>query len=187
MKRFLASAFLIFGFSFSASALQIEGVRIAPSASLSGQALPLNGAGLRTVVLLVVPVKAYVAAFYAPTPLRTSDAVLASPGPMQFDFTFLQGVPKSQVAQAWRAQFDASATFSYPGSDQDEDTFIQMFGALKKGGVQTVVLDGLVTKVFENGVLKGTIAGRNFQKAFLSMWFGSQPVMPSLKSALLGN
>jgi len=33
--------------------------------------------------------------------------------------------------------------------------------------------------------LKGVIPGQDFQKAFLSMWFGTQPVTPTLKKALL--
>jgi hypothetical protein len=54
-------------------------------------------------------------------------------------------------------------------------------------GTQTVEFVGTTTRVIENGQLKGTINGRDFQKAFLSLWFGSNPVMPSLKSALLGS
>ena len=169
-----------------AHALEIEGVAVPPTASVSGRTLALNGAGLRTVVLLVVPVKAYVASFYAPSPLRTPAAVMASPGPMQFNFTFLQGVGQSQVTQAWQAQFGSSVSFTYPGFEKDRDAFISFFGPLKKGGVETVEVDGEVTRAYDEGVLKGSIPGRNFQKAFLSLWFGSNPVQPSLKAALLG-
>ncbi len=171
----------------TALALQIEGVNVAPQVTVSGKTLPLNGAGVRTVVLLVVPIKAYVASFYAPAPLRSGKAVMASPGPLQFNFTFLQGVGQGQVTDAWTAQFKDSVTFTYPGFEADRDKFIKMFGPLKKGGVETVVIDGDDTRVYDSGTLKGTIAGRNFQKAFLSLWFGSNPVMPELKNALLGN
>jgi hypothetical protein len=61
-----------------------------------------------------------------------------------------------------------------------------MFGALQQGGVQMVQFIGTDTLVYDQGLLKGTIAGRDFQKAFLSLWFGSNPVSPDLKSALLG-
>lgn len=179
-------ALLFFALSITAPALEIEGIRIPPTATVSGQTLRLNGAGLRTVVLLIVPVKAYVASFYAPSPLRSEKAVLASPGPMQFNFAFLQAVPKGQVACAWRAQFEDSVSHTYPGFAADRDAFIKMFGALKKGGVETVELDEDVTRCYDDGILKGSVQGRDFQKAFLSLWFGSKPVMPSLKSALLG-
>jgi hypothetical protein len=167
-------------------ALEIEGVTVPPQTTVEGQTLRLNGAGLRTVVLVVVPVKAYVASFYAPSPLRSEKAVLASPGPLLFNFTFLQGVGQGQVAQAWQAQFAQSNSYSYDGMDRDIASFIGLFGSIRPRGVQTVELTGTTTKVLENGTLKGTVQGRNFQRAFLSLWFGSKPVLPSLKAALLG-
>lgn len=170
----------------TAGAAQIEGVTVPAQKVVSGQTLQLNGAGLRTVVLLIVPIKAYVASFYAPAPLRSEKAVLASTGPLQFNFTFLQAVGQGQVTDAWEAQFKNSVTFTYPGFDADKNAFIKMFGPLKKGGVETVEIEGNTTRVFDGGVLKGTIPGRDFQRAFLSLWFGPKPVMPELKTALLG-
>ena len=84
-----------------ARALTLEGVTVPPQATVAGQTLTLNGAGVRTVKLAFIPIKAYVAAFYAPTPLRSEQAVLASPGPLKFQFTFLQGVNQGQVTDAW--------------------------------------------------------------------------------------
>jgi hypothetical protein len=61
-----------------------------------------------------------------------------------------------------------------------------MFGALKNGGVEQVRIVGTNTVVFDQGIQRGTIPGRDFQKSFLSLWFGSNPVAPDLKNALLG-
>ncbi len=168
-------------------ALEIEGVSIPAQKTVSGTTLQLNGAGVRTVTLAFIPIKAYVASFYTPAPLRTANAVMASPGPLQFNFTFLQSVSQGQVTDAWNAQFQQSVTYSYAGLARDQAAFVAMFGPLKKFGVETVVLDGDQTQVFDGGTLKGSVAGRDFQKAFLSMWFGTNPVLPSLKNALLGN
>ncbi|MFZ4599278.1 MAG: chalcone isomerase family protein [Terrimicrobiaceae bacterium] len=186
MKRFAWILCLLVGVPLMPlHALQIEGVEIPPQVTVDGTVLNLNGAGLRTVVLLIVPIKAYVAAFYSPTPLRSASAVQASPGPLRFDFTFLQAVSQGQVAQAWQAQFRDSATFQYPNLTKDVATFSQFFGPIRSLGVQSVELSGTTTRILENGKLKGTISGTDFQKAFLSLWFGSNPVMPSLKTALL--
>ena len=185
--RFLSIALIALSSASLAQAVTIEGVNVPPRVVVSGTTLTLNGAGVRTVVLLVIPVKAYVAAFYAPSPLRSEQAVLSSPGPLKFTFTFLQGVGQGQVAQAWTAQFQQSTTYTYPGLAGDRSSFIAMFGPLKKGGIESVEIEGDVTRVYDGGTLKGTINGRNFQKAFLSLWFGSNPVMPELKNALLGN
>ena len=164
----------------------IEGVEVLPQKTVAGQSLRLNGAGVRTVKLAFIPIKAYVASFYAPSALHSEKAVLASPGPLQFNFTFLQGVAQGQVTEAWNAQFRESVSYTYPGLAADQAKFVGFFGPLKKGGVETVEIEGDVTRVYDDGRLKGSIEGRDFQKAFLSLWFGSQPVMTSLKAQLLG-
>ncbi len=168
-----------------ASAVEIEGVQVPAQIQVGSQALPLNGAGLRSVVLFIIPIKAYVAAFYAPAPLRSEADVLASAGPMGFTFTFLKSVGLGQVKRAWTDQFADSTTFTYDGFEKDRDAFIALFGPIKSGGIESVQLVGTDTLVFDSGELKGTILGRNFQRSFLSLWFGSKPVMPELKAALL--
>jgi hypothetical protein len=98
----------------------------------------------------------------------------------------LKSVGQGQVKSAWTAQFADSAAYTYPGFEKDRDAFIALFGPLQTGGIESVQLVGTDTLVYDSGQLKGTIRGRDFQRAFLSLWFGSQPVMPELKSALLG-
>jgi hypothetical protein len=105
---------------------------------------------------------------------------------MGFTFTFLKSVGLGQVKRAWTDQFADSTTFTYAGFEKDRDAFIALFGPIKSGGIESVQLVGTDTLVFDSGELKGTILGRNFQRAFLSLWFGSKPAMPELKTALLG-
>ena len=167
-------------------AVEIEGVQVPSQSQVNGQTLKLNGAGLRTVVLFIIPIKAYVAAFYAPSPLRSEADVLDSTGPLGFTFTFLKSVGQGQVKSAWAAQFADSATYNYPGFEKDRNAFIALFGPLQSGGIESVQLVGSDTLVYDSGQLKGAIRGRDFQRAFLSLWFGSKPVMPELKVALLG-
>ncbi|MEI8292923.1 MAG: chalcone isomerase family protein [bacterium] len=171
----------------SAFSLQINGVEVPPQVTVNGQSLALNGAGLRTVSIAFIPIKAYVAAFYSPSPLKSEEAVLASPGPLQFTFTFLKSVNQGQVTDAWQSQIQASMTYSYPGIEKDKASFIGMFGPIAQGGSEMVQLIGTQTQIYDNGQLKGVIPGRDFQKAFLSMWFGSTPVQQDLKTALLRN
>jgi len=171
----------------SSMALEIQGVNVAPGVTVAGSNLALNGAGLRTFSLLMVPIKIYVASFYTAAPLRTEAAVMASSGPMQLDFTFLRAVGQGDVTKAWTSQFAQSVSYSYPGYAKDRDAFIAMFGPLQSMGVESVQLVGTDTLVYDSGILKGTIPGRDFQKSFLSLWFGSNPVDPDLKLALLGN
>jgi hypothetical protein len=168
------------------SALEIQGVSIPDTVQVAGTTLQLNGAGLRTFSLLMVPIKIYVASLYTPAAIRTASSMMDAAGPMQFDFTFLRAVSQSDVAKAWTSQFAQSVSYTYPGYASDRDSFIAMFGPLQSLGVEQVQFVGTNTVVVDQGVQKGTIPGRDFQKAFLSLWFGSNPVASDLRAALLG-
>jgi Chalcone isomerase-like len=167
-------------------ALEIQGINIPPNVTVAGDSLRLNGAGLRTFTLLMVPIKIYVASLYTPSAIRSAAAMMDSAGPMQFDFTFLRTVGQSDVTKAWSSQFAQSIGYTYPGYERDRDAFIALFGPLRNLGVERVQFVGTNTVVIDQGAPKGMIAGRNFQKAFLSLWFGSNPVAHDLKEALLG-
>ena len=166
--------------------LVIDGIDVPRKMNVSGETLQLNGAGIRTVKIALIPVKAYVAAFYTPEPLRSEKAVLASAGPFVFDFKFLGGVSKKKVNKAWAAQFKESCTHRYAGYEKDLDKFVKLFGSLEKGEIQRIVIEGGATRAYEGDILKGSIDGRGFQEAFLSLWFGKKPVMASLQTELLG-
>lgn len=186
MKPIFLSTLLFLGSISLAQALEVEGVNLPSQKTVQGQTLQLNGAGVRTVKLAVIPIKAYVASLYTPAPLRSEKAVLASPGPLQFNFTFLRGVSAGQVADAWNAQFRDSATYTYPGYDADLKKFVGFFGALDKGDTQTVELTSDQTTAYVNGKQVGTIPGADFRKTFIGLWFGPKAVQQSLKQDLLG-
>jgi hypothetical protein len=186
MKSISLALFLALICAFDGWAVTVEGVQVSEKVSVADTQLSLNGTAVRVFRWLGIPVKIYVAAFYTPAPLRSAKEVMASSGPMQFDFTFLRDVSKNQVAEAWSKQIAESVDFTYGSFDADRDRFVGMFGALKSGGTQTVQFVGEDTVIIDQGVKNGTIAGRNFQKAFLSMWFGENPVSPEIKAGLLG-
>ncbi len=170
----------------TAHALELEGVSVPEQTTVAGKPLNLNGAGVRTVTLAFIPIKAYVAAFYAPSKVSSEGAVEKISGAAEVHIHLSPRVNQGQVTQAWNAQFKASATHDYPGLAKDQELFVKFFGPLRKMGVESVEIVGDDTLVYDDGTLKGTIKGKDFQKTFLSMWFGSRPVMTTLKSSLLG-
>ena len=106
--------------------------------------------------------------------------------PMQMDFTFLRSVGKSRVISAWTQQLEHSVSYRYDGYEKDRDSFINMFASpIAYRGTQTVQLIGDNTVIVDQGVHKGHIPGKNFQQAFLSMWFGERAVAEDLKAGLL--
>jgi hypothetical protein len=189
MKRFLFPPLLILlclSIVRNLRALEIQGVNIPPTTQLGGETLQLNGAGIRTFTLLMVPIKIYVASLYTPFMIRTPSAALEGSAPMEFDFTFLRAVGQGDVTKAWSSQFEQSISYTYSGFERDRNAFIGFFGPLQNMGVEQVQFVGTNTIVIDQGVKKGSIQGRDFQKAFLSLWFGSKPVATDLQKALLG-
>lgn len=167
-----------------AGAREILGVNLPETREIAGQNAVLNGAGVRLATVLRV--KVYVAALYTTKKLSTVEEVMASKGPMRFDFNFLRAFEQKKVVDAWKWQFEQSNEHIYAGLQKDLDAFYGAFGPLKKFGVESIEIEGDETRVFDDGALKLTIKGRDFQKSFLSLWFGSKPVMPELKTAFLG-
>jgi Chalcone isomerase-like len=156
---------------------------------LDGVALKKNGHGVRSINVLGWEINVYVAGLYSAVPLLTEKDVLDSHGqshPMQLDFTFLRTVDKGRVVSAWTQQLDHSVSYKYEGYETDRATFINLLSnKIENGGTQTVQLSGDKTVIVDQGVHKGDIVGRDFQRAFLSMWFGERAVADDLKANLL--
>jgi Chalcone isomerase-like len=182
----------------------LEGVALPPEktltspdsneASHSPHRLHFNGAGVRSIRMFGWDFKVYVAGFYTSLPLETPESVFKalesnnSLTPMQLDFTFLRSVNQGRVTDAWKQQTEHSVEFTYPGYDEDRAFFIDCFGPIENGGTETVqLLPNGKTVVIDQGVQKCVIDGLDFQRAFLSMWFGSKAVSMDLKAGLLGS
>lgn len=154
----------------------------------NGSLVRLNGTGIRSISLLGWEFEIYVAGLYTETPLdspQAVDAALRDDETIQFDFTFLRSVPQERVAEAWKRQLDHSVDYEYPGYQRDRAQFIGMFGKIEHLGTESVVLRRDETIIVDQGEPKGSIKGKDFQKAFCSMWFGSKPVADDLKKGLL--
>jgi len=154
---------------------------------VNGTQLYYNGGGIRSFALpFGMSIKVYNAGLWTMSPLRTWEDVQKCNGPKHMEFTFLRSVGQSQVTQAWQRQCDASVSHVYDGYEKDRDAFIRMFGPVSSGGSVQIQLSGEDTVVVDQGIHRGIIRGRNFQRAFLSLWFGEKAVQASLKAGLLG-
>jgi hypothetical protein len=174
-----------------ASLVNLEGVELSPSRIVNGRTLQLHGFGTRSIRLMGMNFKVYVAGLYTAKRIATEDHLMLEDHDeddhyMHFDFTFLRSVGQSKVTQAWQQQLEHSVTYVYDGYEQDRDAFIAMFGPISNGGTESVQLIGSDTIVIDQGQVKGRIPGRNFQRSFLSVWFGEKAVCQDLKAGLLG-
>eukprot|EP00980_Cylindrotheca_fusiformis_P013353 scaffold3405_cov127-Cylindrotheca_fusiformis.AAC.8 len=135
-------------------------------------------------------VKVYVAGFYSALPFQDGQQVMDCHGedacPLQMDFTFLRSVSGKQCTSAWEKQLDHSVSYHYDGYENDRKDFInKVSNPISNGGTISIQMVGDNTVVVNQGVERGIVPGRNFQRAFLSMWFGSRPVTDDLKANLL--
>lgn len=154
---------------------------------VNGTELTRNGAGIRSLTFFGVNMNVYTAGFYTLAPLRNWEAVQECNAPKHMEFTFLRSVGQKQVSQAWQRQLEVSVTHLYDGYEQDRDVFIRMFGPITSGGTLQIQLLGEDTAIVDQGIHKGIVRGRNFQRSFLSMFFGEKAIQASLKAGLLGH
>ncbi len=187
MGRFTLSFFkIIFCTLFTlswASAAKIEGVNIPATMNCEGKEIPLSGAGIRTATFLRV--KVFVLAVYAPEKIKTGQGAELEQRPMCFQMTYLREFDNEDVDKAWDFQFKDSAEYDYPTLKDDIMNLKKFFGEIKDERTESLALTSETTKVYENGKLKGEIKGKDFQKSFLSIWFGSKPPTKDLQKDLL--
>lgn len=194
--------------------IAVEGVELPGHRVVDGTHLIRNGHGMRSITYFGIGIRIYVAAMYSAEPILSADQAMGTTasegsrdtsritmdasrssapntddtGPLQLDFTFLRYVRQSQVVSAWTQQINHSVTYrDYEGYQADKDRFISLasVGPIENHGTQSVQMVGDETRIIDQGKLTGVIHGRNFQRSFLSMWFGSMAVSEDLKSNLL--
>ena len=172
----------------SAQAVEIEGVKLEPTAQVGGAVLQLNGAGLRTRVVF----KVYVAGLYVPQKAKDANTLLAQKGPRRVAITMLRNVDsdtfsaslveglKNNLSEAqftgFKAQIDAlNANFKAAGEAKKGDV-IHLEFAPDAG-----------TRVIVNGKPQGSaIAGEEFFTAVLRIWLGDKPADADLKKGMVG-
>ncbi len=174
---FIQQALILLAFSsHSAFAKKVEGIKFPETRECGGKTLPLQGTGLRTATLFNIRV--YVMAYYA--------AEKKAPNkPSCFDLVYLRDFDAKDVDKAWAFQFKESSDFPYPQLDEHVKNIQDFFGEIKGDRKESFELSEGVTKVYEDGKLKGEIKGEEFQKNFLSLWFGKKPPTKDLQEELL--
>ena len=175
-------------FPTTSSPITVEGVELPDHRVIDGMQLKRNGHGLRSLTYFGIGIRIYVASMYSSKPILTAQQAMHQDapdnGPIQLDFTFLRYVRQSQVVSAWTQQLDHSISYKeYEGYDADRQRFIDLAssGPIENQGRQSVQLVGEETRIIDQGKLKGVIPGKNFQRSFLSMWFGNIAVAEDLK------
>ena len=166
---------------------EVAGVTLADKVSVGGQALVLNGAGVRTKVFF----KIYVGSLYLPEKVGDLAGVLAR-SPRRIQMNLLRDLTADQLVGALVGGLNdnnSPAEMAAVKTSTDELVRIMMrfkdVDAKKKDVLTLDFVDG-GTKVALNGEARGVIPGEAFNMALTRIWLGDKPAQGDLKKAMLG-
>ena len=169
-------------------AAEVAGVHLDDKATVAGQELVLNGAGLRTRLMF----KVYVIGLYLPSKTDSAPTALAGSTPRRIQIVTLRELSGEQLADSLvdglqknlsKAEMDALAGRI--------DTFRKTMLGVGKAPEKTVIhLDYLPehgTRLTVADTQRGNdIPGAEFYQALLRIWLGDQPAQADIRAALLG-
>jgi len=171
--------------SVAAQAVEVGGVNIADKASVGGQDLVLNGAGVRTRAIF----KVYVGSLYVPAKATTLQGVLAK-GPRRIQMTLLRTLSPDQLVDALvdgLKENNTEAELAAVKAQQEQMVAaMKGFGEVKEKDVVSLDFVNGATQILLNGQSKATIPGEAFNAALTRVWLGERPVQSDLKKAMLG-
>jgi hypothetical protein len=189
MKRFLVAVVLA-GLAMLAQAqvIEVEGVKFEPTVQVGGQALQLNGAGLRTRLMF----KVYAAGLYVPQKSKSAADLLAQKGPRRVAIGMLRDVGAesfaSSLSDGLKANHSEQQLAAIKAQVETLNANLKLVGEAKKGDqINFEFTPDAGTRIIVNGQPKGAaMAGEDFFEAVLRIWIGEKPADADLKKALLG-
>jgi len=167
-------------------AAEVAGVKLGDTVTVAGTPLVLNGAGLRTKLML----KIYVVALYVPGKTTSAEAVIGAKHPRRVRLVMKRDLGASTVWDAFDEGIQANSSPAELAAIKSELAQIQKLftdlGQVKEGDVIDIDFtpDGATAVTYQNQP-KGTINSANLQHALLKIWLGAKPVQKDLKEALL--
>ena len=181
------AAALLLSMALPLTAAEVGGLRIDEKATLGGQELVLNGAGMRSRLVF----KVYVGALYVPQKTSKAQDIVGRNQPRRMMLMLQRDVSADMLLESLRAGMaENNSQADLDAIKSQMDQFASIFKSVGEAKSGQVILidytpaDG--TRVMLDGISKGTITGEPFNKALFNLWLGEHPVQESLKKALLG-
>ncbi|MEE9333461.1 MAG: chalcone isomerase family protein [Granulosicoccaceae bacterium] len=184
----LTSLLLLVSVAFVTSpahAKKIRGVELAETATIGGDELMLNGAGVRTKLIL----KLYVGSLYTTAKSNDAAAILDADEPMAIRLNIISDLlTKKKMVKSLKAGFKKSTGGNTAAIQPQID---QMLGLMqgkigKKDQYTLNYKPGSGTRVTKNGEEVGVVEGLEFKKALFGIWLSDNPAQSSLKAGMLG-
>lgn len=179
---------LALGLATAAQAVEVGGLKFDDTVKIGGKELKVNGAGVRTRIII----KVYSLVLYLPEKKDTTAGVLESPGPRRFSLGMLREVTGDELGQAFLAGITANTDKAERSKFVNQlaqfgEAFVNIPQA-KKGDLITVdwIPDTGTVMRFNGKQIGEPLKDVGFYNAVLKIWLGDKPVDSSLKPQLLG-
>lgn len=188
MKRLATLAAFLYALSLPAGAIEVGGAQLQPSASVGGQTLILNGAGVREKFVF----KAYAIGLYLSRHADSLDAIRSLDGPSRIELVTLRDLTADQLRDALNEfilrNHDAGELATLKSRLDALDNIMKGIGkAPENTRIQLDYIPDKGTRVIVNGQVAGAdIPGADFRLALLKVWLGRDVPQESLRRALLG-
>jgi ribosomal protein L9 len=188
-KGLVAGALLAAAVSLPAHAsVDVSGFKFDDTAKVAGKELKLNGAGMRTKVII----KVYAAGLYLPEKKTAVADILKQEGPRRVTLQMARDVSSEDFGKAFmdglNENVDKAEKQKIVAQIGKMGELFASVDGLKKGDVLHLDwIPGTGTQTELNGKKLGEpIPDVSFYNAILRIWLGDKPVDRSLKPALLG-
>lgn len=189
VKWLLALGSLMAGLSQSASAVEVNGVKLDDAVRVANQELKLNGAGVRTRAIF----KVYVGALYLPEKKKTVQDILALNGARRVRLVLLREISSEDFGQAFmdglNANSDKAEKAKFVNQTVKMGEIFASIPSLKAGDAINIDwVPGSGMHVLVNDKRIGDVLPDiAFYNAFLRIWLGDKPADNNVKQAWLGN
>ena len=167
-------------------AASISGLSLPDTYPLAGQALVLNGLGIRT--LTIFKVKVYLAGLYVAQRSRDARAILASPGPKVIVMQFLHKASKEDVEKQYREgeAKNCGNGECNPSDKGDFERLVALTPGAAVGDTLTYICTQRGLRVLFNNKPVADIANPDLAMRILAGFIGNNPPSDDLKAHLLG-
>lgn len=181
--------FLLLALILSSSPATLDGAELAGATlddetEVGGQALVLNGLGLRKKIGF----KVYVGGLYLGSKLSDAGEVMSADAPRRMVMHFLRGVSEKQLCGGWDDGLQGNSPGAPDAVKEDFETLCGYMEDVKKGDrLVFSYRPGHGTEVEVKGASKGILEGKAFADALLACWLGPEPPSDDFRDGLLGN
>ena len=188
VTRWIAGLGLAFGLGGAAQAIEVGGLKFDDTVRLAGKELKVNGAGVRTRIV----VKVYSLVLYLPEKKDTTAGVLETQGPRRFSLGLLREVTGDELGQAFMAGITANTDKAERSKFVNQlaqfgDAFVSIPQGKKGDVINVDWIPDTGTMMTLNGKPIGEpMKDLGFYNAILKIWLGDKPADGDLKKRLLG-